>query len=56
VYCDNASTVHKPQYVISAMNDYIEKSYSNIHRGAYALAETSELLYKNSKKKVAQLI
>jgi selenocysteine lyase/cysteine desulfurase len=50
VYCDNASTVHKPK------NDYIEKSYSNIHRGAYALAETSELLYKNSKKKVAQLI
>jgi selenocysteine lyase/cysteine desulfurase len=56
VYFDNASTVHKPQYVINMMNDYIENSYANIHRWTYSLAEQSEWLYKDSKKKIAELI
>ena len=32
VYVDNASTVQKPQSVISAMNEYMSHSYANIHR------------------------
>ena len=56
IYLDNASTTHKPQQVIDAMNDYIGHSYANIHRGQYALAEQSELAYLSSKKNVAQFI
>lgn len=56
VYLDNASTTHKPQFVIEAMNSYQMNSYANIHRWVYELAEQSELLYTESKKKIAQLI
>lgn len=56
VYLDNASTTHKPQSVIDAMSSYQMTSYANIHRWVYDLAEQSELLYTESKKKVAQLI
>lgn len=56
IYFDNASTTHKPQFVIDAMNNYITHNYANIHRGQYALAEQSELAYTHSKKTVAQFI
>lgn len=56
LYFDNASTVHKPQSVITSMSDYISTCYANIHRGVYALSEQSEGLYKESKQKVAKLI
>ena len=41
-YLDNASTTHKPQKIIDAMNQYISHDYANIHRGQYFLAEQSE--------------
>lgn len=56
VYLDNASTTQKPQSVIDAMTSYQMTSYANIHRWVYDLAEQSELLYTESKKKVAKLI
>ena len=56
IYLDNASTTHKPQQVLDAMSEYVSHSYSNIHRGQYSLAEQSELLYMQSKKKVAEFI
>jgi cysteine desulfurase/selenocysteine lyase len=56
IYLDNASTTHKPQSVIDAMNSYQKNSYANIHRWVYNLAEQSELLYMESKRKVAKLI
>ncbi len=56
VYLDNASTTQKPQSVIHAMSDYQIHSYANIHRGVYKLAEESERLYEDSKKKVAKFI
>ncbi len=56
IYLDNASTTHKPQSIIDAMSVYQSTSYANIHRGIYSLAEQSELLYDDSKKKIAQWI
>ena len=55
-YLDNASTTHKPQKIIDAMNQYISHDYANIHRGQYFLAEQSEWLYIQSKKTVAKFI
>ena len=56
IYLDNASTVQKPQSVITAMSDYISQQYANIHRWVYALAEQSEELYMQSKQKLAKFI
>ena len=56
IYLDNSSTTQKPQSVIDAMSEYQISSYANIHRGAYSLAEQSELLYIDSKKKIANFI
>ena len=56
IYVDNASTTQKPQSVIDAMNHYMFNDYANIHRWQYYLAEQSDFIYKESKKKVAELI
>ena len=56
VFLDSTSTTQKPSYVIDGVKDYLETSYANIHRGSYSLAENSEKLYIDSKKKVADFI
>lgn len=54
VFLDSASSAQKPRAVIDAMRDYLETSYSNIHRGAYDLSMESSLLYDRAKQAVAQ--
>lgn len=56
VYLDSTATSQKPSFVIDWMKDYLENNYSNIHRWAYSLAEKSENMYIDSKKKVAETI
>lgn len=56
IYLDNASTTQKPASVIQAMSEYQETNYANIHRWVYDLAEQSEILYTDSKKKVASFV
>lgn len=56
VFLDSTSTTQKPSYVIDWVRDYLENDYANIHRGSYDLAENSEKLYIDSKKKVAEFI
>lgn len=56
VFFDSTSSAQKPSDVIDGMKEYLEHSYSNIHRWAYNLAENSEKLYVDSKKKVAEFI
>lgn len=56
VYMDSTATSQKPAYVIDAIKSYLENDYSNIHRGAYTIAENSEKLYIDSKKKVAKFL
>ncbi len=56
IYMDSTATSQKPKYVIDAMKEYLETDYSNIHRWSYSLAEKSEKMYVDSKKKVAENI
>nr|MDD3720698.1 aminotransferase class V-fold PLP-dependent enzyme [Candidatus Gracilibacteria bacterium] len=56
VYLDSTASSQKPYYVIDGIKNYLENDYSNIHRGAYSLAEKSENFYEESKKKVAEFI
>lgn len=56
IFLDSTSSSQKPKHVIDGMKEYLEKSYSNIHRGMYDLAQESEKLYLDSKKKVADYI
>ena len=56
IYLDSTATTQKPSFVIEGVKQYLEHDYSNIHRGAYSLAQKSEHLYEDSKKKVAQFL
>jgi len=56
VYLDSTATSQKPQIVIDWIKDYLENTYSSIHRGLYDISEQSELLYKKSKEKVLENI
>lgn len=56
VYLDNASTTHKPQFVIDAVSTFVSGSYANIHRGNYDLSMEAETVYRDSKKAVAKLL
>ncbi len=56
VYLDSTASSQKPAFVIDWIKTYLENDYSNIHRGAYCLAERSENLYEKSKKKVVEFI
>ncbi len=56
VYLDTTATAQKPSFVIDAIKYYLENNYSNIHRGAYDIAEKSEKMYIESKKKIAEFL
>lgn len=56
VYLDSTATTQKPGYVVDGIKDYLESDYGNIHRGFHPLAERSEKLYIDSKKKTAEFI
>ena len=53
---DSTASSQKPSYVIDAIKHYLENSYSNIHRWAYSIAELSEKMYIDSKKKTAKFL
>lgn len=52
IYLDNAATTHKPQVMVDALQEYYVNSNSNVGRGAYELANLSELLYQKSKNAI----
>ena len=56
VYLDSTASTQKSAYMIEGLKKYLENDYSNIHRGAYSLAERSEKMYENSKKKIAEFL
>lgn len=56
VYFDNAATTLKPKAVIDSMNDYYTKHTSNIHRGDYKAAMTTNKLYEDARNVVKEFI
>lgn len=56
VYLDSAATSQKPKYVLDALNDYYEKSNSNVHRGAHSLSRDATAAYEAARDEVANFI
>jgi cysteine desulfurase/selenocysteine lyase len=56
VYLDSASSSQKPRSVLEAMQDELETTYANVHRGVYAIAEESTRRYEEARAKVARFI
>ncbi|MFA6428098.1 MAG: SufS family cysteine desulfurase [Candidatus Buchananbacteria bacterium] len=56
VYLDSAATSQKPAVVIQAEIDWYQKYNANVHRGAYALAESATKQYEQSRQIVADFL
>ncbi|RKW22212.1 aminotransferase class V-fold PLP-dependent enzyme [Candidatus Gracilibacteria bacterium] len=54
VFLDSTASSQKPSYVIDGIKEFLENSYSNIHRGMYDIAIRAEDFYVASKKIVAK--
>ena len=56
IYLDNAATTQKPRAMIDKMQQYLENSNANIHRGIYSLTEESTHLFEDTRKKIAECL
>ena len=56
VYLDSASSAQKPHSVMRAMDEFMEQSYANVHRGVYAIAETATARFEAARASVATFI
>lgn len=56
VYLDNSATTQKPNKVINALNDYYSCYNANAGRGFYSLAEKTNSLIANTRKKICDFI
>lgn len=56
IYLDSAATSQKPKTVIEAVSNWYSKKNSNVHRGAYKLAETATLEFEQARETVAKFI
>jgi cysteine desulfurase / selenocysteine lyase len=52
VYLDSASSTQKPQAVIDSIVDTYSRSYANVHRGVYTLAEETTARYEGARETV----
>lgn len=56
VYFDNAATTQKPKVILERLKTQYNQSHSNVHRGAYTIAEESTEAFENARQKVADFI
>jgi cysteine desulfurase/selenocysteine lyase len=56
VYLDNASSSHKPRQVLDAERDFVERHYSNVHRGVHTLSQEATDRYEAARTTVAAFI
>lgn len=56
VFLDSAASAQKPRCVIDAVAEVWRRSYANVHRGLYALAEETTEAYEAARRKVAAFI
>jgi cysteine desulfurase/selenocysteine lyase len=56
VYLDSASSAQKPRSVLCAMDDLMERSYANVHRGVYTIAEETTARFEAARLAVARFI
>lgn len=56
VYLDSAATSQRPQAVIDAEQDFLERSNAAVHRGAHALASEATVAFEQARESVASLV
>ena len=56
VYLDSAATSQKPQYVLDKLDEYYQKTNSNVHRGAHTLSRAATAAYEASRDTVATFV
>jgi cysteine desulfurase / selenocysteine lyase len=55
-YLNSAATSQKPRQVLAAMTEFYETSYSNVHRGVYALGERATAGLEAARGKVRAFV
>lgn len=56
VFLDSAASSQKPEFVLSAMDQYYRTSHANVHRGAYSLASKATEMYENARSLVQKFV
>lgn len=56
VYLDNAATLHKPQAVLAAMQQFYTEYNSNVHRSAHDLSQQATQAFEDARSTVAQFL
>ncbi|HVC01711.1 MAG TPA: cysteine desulfurase [Steroidobacteraceae bacterium] len=55
-YLDNGASSQSPNAVIDAVDDYVRRHHSNIHRGVHALSQEATSLYEDSRDRLVRFI
>lgn len=56
VYLDSGATSQKPKEVLDALQNYYERTNSNVHRGAHTLSREATSAYEAARDKVANFV
>jgi cysteine desulfurase/selenocysteine lyase len=56
VYLDSASSSHKPTQVLDAEREFVERHYSNVHRGVHTLSQEATDAYEAARSTVATFL
>ncbi|HSG51177.1 MAG TPA: cysteine desulfurase [Rheinheimera sp.] len=56
VYLDNAATMHKPDAVVAATEQFYLQDNSNVHRGAHQLSQRATSQFEQARLTVSQFI
>lgn len=56
IYLDNAATLHKPQVVLDAMDQFYVSQNSNVHRSAHGLSQQATAAFEAARTTVAQFL
>ncbi len=56
VYLDSASSAHKPLPVLEAERRFVERHYSNVHRGVHTLSQEATDAYEDARVTVARFL
>ena len=56
VYLDSAASAQKPEAVLQAMDGFYRRSYANVHRGVYTLAQEATDLFEGARERIAAFV
>jgi cysteine desulfurase / selenocysteine lyase len=56
IYLDHGASTHPPRPVLDAYSDFLETSYSNVHRGRYRLSQTATERFEGVREDIRRFI